>query len=77
MTGHGEMAALLVEDGGAGSSREHAGELFGAFPRAHVDAELPGTGLGLAIVAKIVHRHAGAVRAKGKAGRETTVFFSP
>ena len=66
----------FVRDNGAGFAMEHAEELFGAFHRAHTDAEFPGLGIGLAIVAKIVQRHGGTVWAEGAAGKGTTVFFT-
>ena len=67
---------FVVRDNGAGFDMAHAGELFGAFHRAHTDAEFPGLGIGLAIVAKIVQRHGGTIWAEGKVGEGTAVFFS-
>lgn len=55
-----EVWVLLVQDTGAGLSREQLAQLFTAFGRAHGDLA-PGLGLGLVICKGIVEAHGGHI----------------
>ncbi|HVL47808.1 MAG TPA: PAS domain S-box protein [Candidatus Thermoplasmatota archaeon] len=67
--------AIAVSDNGAGFDPAQAARLFKPFERLH-GAEYDGTGLGLATVARIVRRHGGDIRAKGRPGEGATFTFT-
>lgn len=60
---------IVVEDNGIGFNQEYADKMFHVFTRLNTRAAYEGTGLGLALCRKIVHRHHGAIYAKGEEGK--------
>ncbi len=59
---------ISVIDNGAGFDPAHADQLFKPFRRLHSAQEFVGEGMGLANVRRIVERHGGAVKARGRLG---------
>jgi PAS domain S-box-containing protein len=66
------MVELEIEDNGAGFDMRHVDRLFGVFERLHPAGEYEGWGVGLASVQRIVARHGGAVRGRGRPGHGAT-----
>ena len=63
---------LIVEDEGAGISKEHLEQIFQPF----FTTKPQGTGLGLAITQRIVKEHGGEIRIESNPGKGTRVFLS-
>jgi PAS domain S-box-containing protein len=66
---HGELARLVVRDGGPGVPLDARERIFGRFERATSSRNIGGLGLGLYIVKEIVEGHRGTVRVEGDAGQ--------
>jgi PAS domain S-box-containing protein len=65
---------LTFADNGIGFEQQHENRIFELFQRLHGRQEYEGTGIGLAICRKIVDRHGGSIRARGRPG-EGAVFI--
>lgn len=59
------FAQITVQDNGIGFENKHSEVIFETFSRLNSKDKYEGTGLGLALCKKIVHRHNGAIEAKG------------
>lgn len=64
---------ITVKDNGIGFNQTDGEKIFQTFFRLHPKDKYEGTGLGLALSKKIVDRHGGLIKAKGKEG-EGSVF---
>ena len=73
----GQEHEVQVIDNGAGFDPAHADQLFKPFRRLHSAQEFVGEGMGLANVRRIVERHGGSVRARGRLGEGAafSMFF--
>ncbi len=65
-----------IMDNGAGFDPAYADKLFTPFQRLHTDRDFPGTGIGLSTVQRIIVRHDGEIRAKGKVGKGAVFSFT-
>lgn len=67
--------AVCVSDNGAGFEEDHRKKLFQPFQRLHRQDEFPGIGIGLATVQRIVARHGGEIRARGRVNHGASFCF--
>ena len=69
--GDGRVAAVIIDDDGAGIPAEYRDRIFEPYFSTKTD----GTGLGLAICNAIVEEHGGAIRVASASGRGTSVII--
>lgn len=67
---------FYIKDNGVGFDMTYGDKLFGVFQRLHATSEFEGIGIGLANVKRIVEKHYGTVRAKGKVNKGATFFMT-
>ncbi|HET8818383.1 MAG TPA: CHASE domain-containing protein [Xanthomonadaceae bacterium] len=73
---HDGAKEFFVRDNGAGFPPEYADKLFRPFQRLHSQDSFAGHGIGLASAKRIVDRHGGSLRARGREGEGATFWFT-
>jgi signal transduction histidine kinase len=68
----GDLARLIVRDGGIGIAREHHAKIFERFERSASARQYGGLGLGLFIARRLVQAHGGTIQVDSEEGAGST-----
>ncbi len=71
----GSFCRITVSDNGIGFEEQYAEKIFSLFQRLNAMHQYEGTGIGLSIVRKIVEKHHGIIKARGKVGKGADFIF--
>ncbi len=71
-----EADEYFIKDNGIGFEMKDVEEMFHPFKKLNQDEVFPGSGMGLAVVRRIIHKHGGTIRAKGKPGKGAVFYFT-